>query len=94
MLTKNSIYLNILLFLLPMNIASKTKKTEKRKEKVMIKFIEQLLKSLTDGEIVENEELNLILHNLKNCEDPIPVVKEFDKIIKCKKKIILNLAYK
>ena len=72
----------------------KNKEDGKNKRKSNDKIIEQLLKSLIDGEIVENEELNLISDNLKNCEDPIPVVKEFDKIIKCKEKIILNLAYK
>ena len=72
----------------------KNKEDRKNKRKSNDKIIEQLLKSLIDGEIVENEELNLISDILKNYEDPIPVVKEFDKIIKCKKKIILNLAYK
>ena len=72
----------------------KNKEDRKNKRKSNDKIIEQLLKSLIDGEVVENEELNLISDILKNCEDPIPVVKEFDKIIKCKKKIILNLAYK
>ena len=38
--------------------------------------------------------LNLRLDNIRNCEDAVPVVKEFDKIIKCKKKGILNLVHK
>ena len=49
---------------------------------------------MIDGEIVENEELNLRSENVKNCEDAIPVVKKFDNIIKCKKKGIRNLTYK
>ena len=48
---------------------------------------------MIDGEIFENEELNLRSDNVRNCEDVIPVVKEFDNIINCKKKGILNLPY-
>ena len=49
---------------------------------------------MIDGEIVQNEELNLRSDKVRNSEDATPAVKEFDNIIKCKKKGILNLAYK
>ena len=49
---------------------------------------------MNDGEIVENKKLNLGSGNVSNCENAIPMVNEFDNIIKCKKKRILNLAYK
>ena len=55
---------------------------------------DELLKSVIDGGIVENEKLNLRSDNVTNCEQPISVVKEFDNIIKCKKKRMVNLAYK
>ena len=32
--------------------------------------------------------------NVKNCKQTITLVKEYKKIIKCKKKGILNFAYK
>ena len=40
--------------------------------------------------------MNLGSGNVSNCENAIPMVKEFDNIIKCKKKKkrILNLVYK
>lgn len=55
---------------------------------------DELLKSVIDGGIVENEELNLRSDNVTNCEQAISVVKEFDNIIKCTKKRMVNLAYK
>ena len=41
---------------------------------------------MTDGETVENKELNLRSDNVINYENVIPIVEEFDNIIKCKKK--------
>ena len=41
-----------------------------------------------DGEIVENQELNLKSENVIDCEEAIPVMKEYKKIIKGKKKRI------
>lgn len=55
---------------------------------------DELLKSVIDGGIVENEELNLRSDNVTNCEQAISVVKEFDIIIKCTKKRMVNLGYK
>ena len=49
---------------------------------------------MIDGEIVKNEDLNLRLDNVRNCKDAIPLDKEFDNIMKYKKKGILNLACK
>ena len=39
-----------------------------------------------DGEIVENQELNLKSENVIDCEEAIAVMKEYKKIIKGKKK--------
>ena len=55
---------------------------------------DELLKSVIDVGIVENEELNLRSDNVTNCEQAISVVKEFDNVIKCTKKRMVNLAYK
>ena len=49
---------------------------------------------MTDGEIVENEKWNLKLVNAKNCKETILVLKDYEKIIRCRKKWIFNLAYK
>ena len=38
--------------------------------------------------------LNLSSDNVRNCEKKTMFVKECEKIIKCKKRGILNLAYK
>ena len=39
-----------------------------------------------DGEIVENQELSLKSENVRDFEEAIPVMKEYKKIIKGKKK--------
>ena len=39
-------------------------------------------------------KLNLSLYNIRNCEETTTFVKEFEKIVKCKKKGILNMACK
>ena len=38
----------------------------------------ELLISLIDGDIVENEELNLRSDNVAYCQEAIPIVKEWD----------------
>ena len=55
---------------------------------------DELLKSLIDGEIIENEELNLKLDSEKNCVEANSVVKKYENVIKFRKKGIFNLAYK
>ena len=42
------------------------------------------------GRLSKKEELNLRSSNIRNCVDVIPVVKEFDNIIKYKNNGILN----
>ena len=42
----------------------------------------ELLISLIDGDIVENEELNLRSDNVAYCKEAIPIVKEYETIIK------------
>ena len=42
----------------------------------------ELLISLIDGDIVENEELNLRSDNVVYCQEAIPTVKEYETIIK------------
>ena len=42
----------------------------------------ELLISLIDGDIVENEELNLRSDNVAYCQEAIPIVKEYERIIK------------
>ena len=38
--------------------------------------------------------LNLSSDNVRNCKETTMFVKEYEKIIECKKKGILNLTYK
>ena len=38
--------------------------------------------------------LNLSLNNVRNCEEATKFKNDFEKIMKCKKKGIVNLAYK
>ena len=55
---------------------------------------EELIKLLIDVNFIENEELNLRSDNVRNREDAIPMVKEFDKTLKWSNKEILNFGYK
>ena len=75
-------------------VVAKIKKKEKIKEKVMMELKKNFSNQWIIGEIIENEELNLRSDNVRSCEDIISGVKEFNNIIKCKKKGIVNLAYK
>ena len=45
---------------------------------------------MIDGEIIENEELNLKLDNRRNYKETISVVEEYKKIIKCTRKGMLK----
>ena len=74
--------------------SSKNKEEGKNERKSNDGIKEELLKSMNNGEIIENEELNLRSDNVRSCEGIISGVKEFNNIIKCKKKGIVNLAYK
>ena len=65
---------------------------KKRKSKYEVE--NELIKSLVEGEVVENEELNERTKNVTNYEEAIPVVKEYKNIVNVKKKGILNLAYR
>ena len=44
------------------------------------------MKSSIDGEIVENEELNLKSDNVRNCEEAIPFVKITRKLLSVRRK--------
>ena len=44
------------------------------------------------GRLSKKEELNLRSNNIRNCEDAIPVVKEFVNIIKHKSNGILSFS--
>ena len=45
-----------------------------------------------EGDAYGNEELNKRANNLKHFEEAIPVVKEYQTIIRLQKKSILNAA--
>ena len=47
-----------------------------------------------EGDVLENEDLNQSLENARNYEEAIPVVKEYETIIRPKKKGILNVVYR
>ena len=61
-----------------------TAKIEERKNrrKNNYEIKNELLISLIDGDIVENEELNLRSDNVAYCQEAIPIVKEYETIIK------------
>ena len=73
MLTK-MVYILIYLFFRSWPCSNKNKEQGKKRRKSNDEINEELLKSLIDGEIVENEELNLRSDNVRNFEDTIPVV--------------------
>ena len=61
-----------------------TAKIEERKNrrKNNYEIKNELLISLIDGDIVENEELHLRSDNVAYCQEAIPIVKEHETIIK------------
>ena len=69
-------------------LAAKVEKKEKIEEKVTMR----LKMNFSSHWLMVR--LNLISDNIRNCEETTTFVKEFEKIIKSKKKGILNLAYK
>ena len=66
--------------------SSKSREEGKNRRKNNNEIKNELLKSLIDDVIFEKEELNLRSNNVRNYNDSVHVVKEFDNIIKCKKK--------
>ena len=66
--------------------SSKSREEGKNRRKNNNEIKNELPESLIDDEIFENEELNLRSNNVRNYNDSVPVAKEFDNIIKCKKK--------
>ena len=69
-------------------VASKIKKKEKMKEKVMLK----LKRSFSSHWLMVR--LNWSSDNIRNCKETTTFIKECKKNIECKKKGIFNLAYK
>ena len=69
-------------------LAAKVEKKEKVEEKVTMR----LKMNFSSHWLMVR--LNLISDNVRNCEETTTFMKEFEKIIKSKKKGILNLAYK
>ena len=49
---------------------------------------------MVEGEVYENKEFNKKADNLKHFEEAIPVVKEYETIIRSQKKSILKVTYK
>ena len=66
----------------------------KRQERAKNEVKNELVKSLMEGDIVENEELNERAKNVTNYEKDIPVVKDYELLINSKKKGILNVVYR
>ena len=54
----------------------------------------ELVRSLVEHNVYKNEELAKRTDNVTNYEGPIPVVKDFKKIIRSKKKNILNVLFR
>ena len=54
----------------------------------------ELIASLNEDEHLDNETINERGRNISKLENATPVVKEYETIIKMKKKRILNIAYR
>ena len=76
------------LFFVHSYIAAKIEKKEKIEEKVTMRF----KMNFSNHRLILR--LNLSLNNTRNCEEITTFLKVFKKIVNCKKKGILNLAYK
>ena len=70
--------------------AADSKKT-KRLSKEEIK--KQLLESIIINEVVEPEELNNKAEEIQESEEAAEVIKQYEYIVKTKKKGIINIAY-
>ena len=70
--------------------AADSKKT-KRLSKEEIK--KQLLESIIINEVVESEELNKEAEEIQEPEEAAEVLKQYEYIIKTKKKGIISIAY-
>ena len=73
-------FLIYLFFILQLR-RSKNREEEKLKRKSNDEIKNELLKSVIDGKIVENVDLNLSSDNVRNCEEEIPLVKEYETTI-------------
>ena len=70
--------------------AADSKKT-KRLSKDKIK--KQLLESMIINEVVESEELNKEAEEIQQPEEAAKVIKQYEDIIKTKKKGMISIAY-
>ena len=54
----------------------------------------EIVRSLMERHLFENEELTQRADNVRNYEETIPIVREYETIIKSQKKGILNVAFR
>ena len=66
----------------------------RRRRKIKDEVKMELIISFIEDEDVDNQNLNETKTNIKNFGEAIPVIKEHEKLIKIKKKAILNTAYR
>ena len=79
---------------LPLDNQRSSQRGKEKKGKAKMRQKNELIKSLVEGEVVENEELNERAKNVTNYEEAILVVEEYKTTVNVKKKGILNLAYR
>lgn len=68
------------------------RKSKRKKTKGDVKH--ELVRSLKEGNAAENEESNKSADNLTNYEEAIPVVQEYETIVRFEKNDILDVAYR
>ena len=54
----------------------------------------ELVRSLVEDDILKNDKINKRTDNLKSYQEAMPIVREYEAIIKKQKKNILNDAYR
>ena len=72
---------------------SPDKKENKKKRKTKHELRNELARSLVEGEVFENEELDQRADKIINHEATIPLVREYETVTRSKKKGVLNLTY-
>ena len=73
---------------------SQNKDEGEKKRKTKSKMKNELIRSLQECKIVENVELNERTQSVTNHEQAIPIIKDYELVIRSKEKGILNVAYR
>ena len=80
----------VVIFYLQMWKGSKNGKKTRRLNKDVKK---QLIESIVNSDIIENDELNKKAEEVQKPEDAAAVIKQYEEIIRTKKKGTITIAY-